>query len=215
MNSNPIRVMVVDEHGMVRKGIIAYLKNNPALQIIGEAQNGREAVELCERLQPDVILMDLQMPEMDGVTATRLIHKQYPRIQIVALTSFSDRDKVQDALAAGAISYLLKNVSGDDLAEAIRDAYAGRATLAQEAVQALIQPKPTSESARGPDLTARERQVLELLVRGLSNNEIADRLTVSHATAKAHVSNILSKLGASNRAEAVAMALQQKLVSSE
>lgn len=213
MNTPPIRVMVVDEHGMVRKGIIAYLKNHPDLHIIGEAQNGREAVDLCERLEPDVILMDLQMPEMDGITATRLIHKQYPRVQIVALTSFPDRDKVQDALAAGAISYLLKNVSGEDLAEAIRDAFAGRATLAQEAVQALIQPPPTTPATAGFDLTMREREVLALLVKGMNNNEIANQLNVSHATAKAHVSNILSKLGVANRAEAVAIAIQQKLVS--
>jgi len=213
MSSNPIRVMVVDEHGMVRKGIIAYLKNNPDLHIVGEAQNGREAVELCEQLQPNVILMDLQMPEMDGITATRIIRKQYPHIQVVALTSFPDRDKVQDALAAGAISYLLKNVSGDDLAEAIRDAYAGRATLAQEAVQALIQPPPTTPTAPGFDLTMREREVLAWLIKGLSNNEIANQLSISNATAKAHVSNILSKLGVSNRAEAVAVAIQQKLVS--
>jgi NarL family two-component system response regulator LiaR len=204
--------MVVDEHGMVRKGIIAYLKNNADLDIIGEAQNGREAVELCERLQPDVILMDLQMPEMDGIAATRIIRKQWPQIQVIALTSFPDRDKVQDALQAGAISYLLKNVSGEDLAEAIRDACAGRATLAQEAVQALIQPPAEKPTVPGFDLTLREREVLGLLAKGLNNNEIAERLSVSHATAKAHVSNILSKLGVSNRAEAVALAIQHKLV---
>jgi NarL family two-component system response regulator LiaR len=213
MSSNPIRVMVVDEHGMVRKGIVAYLKNNPDLHIIGEAQNGREAVEMCERLTPDVILMDLQMPEMDGIEATRIIHAQYPLIKIVALTSFPDRDKVQDVLSAGAISYLLKNVSGDDLAEAIRDAFAGRATLAQEAVQALIQPPQVTPVASGFNLTTREREVLILLTKGLNNNEIANQLSISHATAKAHVSNILSKLGVSNRAEAVAIAIQQKLVS--
>lgn len=119
---------------------------------------------------------------------------------------------MQDALAAGAISYLLKNVSGEDLAAAIRDAHAGRATLAQEAVQALIQPVPAPAPAVGFDLTTREREVLALLIKGLNNSEIANRLSVSHATAKAHVSNILSKLGVSNRAEAVAVALQQKLV---
>lgn len=212
MSSKPIRVMVVDEHGMVRKGIVAFLKNNPQLEIVGEAENGREAVDLCERLTPQVILMDLQMPEMDGITATRIIRSQYPQIQIIALTSFQDRDKVQEALAAGAISYLLKNVTGDDLAEAILDAYAGRATLAQEAVRALIQPPPTSPAPAGFDLTVREREVLGLLIKGLNNNEIAKQLSVSHATAKAHVSNILSKLGVSNRAEAVAVAIQQKLL---
>jgi two-component system, NarL family, response regulator LiaR len=212
MSSTPIRVMVVDEHGMVRKGVIAYLKNHSDLQIVGEAQNGREAVNLCERLTPDVILMDLQMPEMDGIEATRVIHKTHPQIQIIALTSFPDRDKVQAALQAGAISYLLKNVSGDDLAEAIRYAYAGRATLAPEAMQALIQSPAASPAVSGSTLTAREREVLALLIKGLNNNEIANQLSVSHATAKAHVSNILSKLSASNRAEAVAIALQQKIV---
>ncbi len=208
----PIRVMVVDEHGMVRKGIITYLKSSPDIQIVGEARDGREAVELCESLEPDVILMDLQMPEMDGITATRLIRAQHPRIQIIALTSFPDRDKVHDALRAGAISYLLKNISGEDLAEAIRDACAGRATLAQEAVQALIQSPPAAAETPGGALTVREREVLALLVKGLNNTEIAERLSISHATAKAHVSNILSKLGVSNRAEAVALAIQRKLV---
>lgn len=211
MSMNPIRVMVVDEHGMVRKGIIAFLKSSTGIDIVGEAQNGRDAVELCEKLQPDVILMDLQMPEMDGIAATRIIHKQWPPIQVIVLTSFPDRDKVQDALQAGAISYLLKNVSGEDLAEAIRDAHAGRSTLAHEAVQALIQTPAEKPAVPGFDLTLREREVLVLLVKGLNNSEIAERLSISHATAKAHVSNILSKFGVSNRAEAVALALQQKL----
>jgi NarL family two-component system response regulator LiaR len=213
MSSIPIRVIVADDHGMVRRGIVSYLKNNADIHVVGEAQDGRQVVELCEQLQPDVVLMDLQMPEMDGIAATRLIRKQWHQVQVIALTSFQERDKVQDALQAGAISYLLKNVSGEDLAEAIRVAHAGRATLAPEAVQALIHPSAETPSASGHDLTAREREVLALLVKGLSNHEIAERLNVSHATAKAHVSNILSKLGAANRAEAVARAVQQRLVS--
>jgi NarL family two-component system response regulator LiaR len=209
---NPIRVLVVDDHGMVRRGIVAYLKSNADIKVVGEAENGREAVELCEQLAPNVILMDVTMPEMDGVTATRAIKQSRPAIQIIVLTSFPEKALVQDALQAGAIGYLLKNVSGDDLAAAIRAASAGRSTLAQEAIQALVKPPAPAEPVSGPALTAREHEVLALLVKGLNNNEIAARLSVSHATAKAHVSNILSKLGVSNRAEAVVMAVRQKLV---
>lgn len=212
MNSpNRIRVMVVDDHGMVRRGIIAYLKSNADIQVVGEAENGRDAIELCDQIQPDVILMDLTMPEMDGVTATRAIKQKWHNVQVIVLTSFPEKALVQDAVQAGAISYLLKNVSGEDLAAAIRDACAGRSTLAQEALQALVNPPPAGPNP-GSALTSREREVLALLVKGLNNNEIADRLSVSHATAKAHVSNILSKLGVSNRAEAVAMAVQSKLI---
>ena len=209
---SPIRVMVVDDHGMVRRGIVAYLKSNADILVVGEAENGREALEACEQLAPNVILMDLTMPEMDGVTATRAIKQRWPHVQVIVLTSFPEKSLVQDAVQAGAISYLLKNVSGDDLAAAIRDASAGRSTLAQEALQALVKPPAPTSATPGYVLTSREREVMALLVKGLNNNEIADRLSVSHATAKAHVSNILSKLGVSNRAEAVAIALQQKLI---
>ncbi len=209
--TNPIRVMIVDEHSMLRRGIMVFLKNKPGIQVVGEAGNGQEAVEQCEQLQPDVILMDLMMPVLDGVAATRIIHKRYPNVQVIALTTFQDKQLVHDALEAGAMSYLLKNVSGDDLAEAIRDAHAGRATIAPEAVQALIRPTEP-ETSPGHALTQREREVLALLVKGLSNNEIAERLSVSHATAKAHVSSILSKLSVSSRAEAIALTLEKKLI---
>jgi NarL family two-component system response regulator LiaR len=209
--SGPIRVMIVDDHDMVRKGLAAFLKASADLEMVGEARNGREAIQLCEQLQPDVILMDLVMPVMGGAPATRVIRERWPGAQVIALTSFQEKELVEDALRAGAISYLLKNVSADDLAEAIRAARAGRSTLAPEAAQALVQS--TSEAFRiGGDLTKREREVLALMVEGLTNPEIAGRLIVSRSTAKAHVSNILSKLGVSNRAEAIALALQRKLV---
>lgn len=209
--SDPIRVLIVDDHAMVRRGLAAFLRAKPDLRLVGEAAGGGEAITLCEQLQPDVVLMDLMMPGMSGVEATAAIRSRWPGVQVIALTSFGDRELVRDALAAGALSYLLKNVSAEDLAEAIRAACAGRSTLAAEAVQALVQPAAASPEV-GRDLTAREREVLALLVKGMTNPEIAERLVVSRATAKAHVSNVLSKLGVSNRAEAVALALQRKLV---
>lgn len=210
VKAKPIRVMIVDEHDMVRRGLTAFLNVKADLQLVGEAKDGQEAVIMCERLQPDVILMDLVMPVMGGAEATRLIRERWPHIQIIALTSFEEGDLVREALRAGAISYLLKNVSVDDLAAAIRAAHAGRSTLAPEAVQALVEP-PGEGLSIGQDLTEREREVLALLVEGLSNPEIAERLTVTRATAKAHVSHILSKLGVSNRAEAVAVAVKHDL----
>ena len=209
--SNPIRVMIVDDHDMVRRGLATFLKVQADLELVGEAGGGEEALRLCEQLQPDVILMDLVMPEVSGPTATRAIRERWSQIQVIALTSFGEKELVQEALQAGAISYLLKNVSADDLAKAIRAAHAGRSTLAPEATQALIQA--TSQGpAPGHDLTPRERQVLALMAKGLNNPEIAERLGVSRSTARAHVSSILSKLGVSNRAEAVALAVRRKLV---
>jgi NarL family two-component system response regulator LiaR len=211
MPTTPIRVLIVDDHAMVRRGLAVFLKARPDLQLVGEASGGGEAITLCEQLQPDVVLMDLMMPGMSGAEATRVIRGRWPEVRVIALTSFGDKELVREALAAGAISYLLKNVSAEDLAEAIRAACSGRSTLAAEAVQALVQLESTAPAA-GDELTPREREVLGLMVKGLTNPEIADRLVVSRATAKAHVSNVLAKLGAANRAEAVAVALQRKLV---
>lgn len=212
MSERPIiRVMVVDEHPMVRRGLGSFLKVTPDLQLVAEARDGEEAVQLCEREQPEVVLMDLLMPRMNGIEATRAIHQRWPEVRVIALTSFAEKELVQDALQAGAVSYLLKDVGAEELAKAIRAAHQGKPTLAPEATRVLIR---STQEPPGPghDLTARELEVLALLVEGLTNPQIAERLTVSRSTARAHVSNILSKLGVANRAEAVALALRNKLI---
>lgn len=211
VGSDTIRVMLVDDHGMVRRGLAAFLKIHADLVLAGEAENGQEAIDRCESLRPDVVLMDLVMPEMDGATATRLIKERCPHVRIIALTSFPEKDLVQEALRAGAISYLLKNVTSQELATAIRAAYQGRSTLAPEAAQALVR-NACHEVSPGHDLTPREKEVLDLMVEGLSNPEIAENLSVSRSTARAHVSQILSKLGVSNRGEAIALAFRSGLV---
>lgn len=207
----PIRVMLVDDHAVVRSGLKAFLMVFDDMQLVGEASSGQEAIQLIERVQPDVVLMDLIMPDLDGAATTRSIRTSWPNIQVVALTSFREDELVKSALQAGAIGYLLKNVGADDLADAIRSAYAGRPTLAPEAAQVLIQAS-RQPLQPGFDLTEREREVLSLLVKGMSNNDIADRLVVSRSTVKFHVSSILSKLNVSSRTEAVALALNHKLV---
>jgi NarL family two-component system response regulator LiaR len=207
----PIRVVLVDDHAVVRSGLGAFLLVYDDLDLVGEASSGEMAVTLCARLEPDVVLMDLVMPGMDGAEATRRIREQCPNTQVVALTSFREEKLVQGVLEAGAIGYLLKNVTADELADAIRKAHQGRATLAPEAAQALIhvatQPPPL-----GHDLTEREKEVLELMVEGLSNPDIAERLIITRSTVKFHVSSILSKLEASSRTEAVALCLQHGLL---
>ena len=195
----------------MRRGLAAFLKAFDDLDLAGEAAQGEEAVRRCAEVQPDVVLMDLEMPVMDGVAATRAIRERFPAVRVLALTSFRDEELVHRALQAGAIGYLLKNVSAEDLATAIRAAHAGRPTLAPEATQALVHAA-TQPPVPGQDLTPREREVLALLVQGLSNTAIAARLVVSPSTAKAHVSSILAKLGVTSRTEAVALAVQHHLV---
>jgi NarL family two-component system response regulator LiaR len=209
-SDNKVRVMLVDDHNVVRSGLAAFLRAYDDLELVGEARNGLEAVSLCQRQTPDVILMDLMMPEMDGIAATRAILADHPGVRVIAMTSFEEESLVHGVLAAGAISYLLKNVSADELARAIRDAAAGKPTLAPEAARVLIQ---ATRPAAGPahDLTGREREVLQLVVQGHSNQQIAESMVISIATVKAHVSSILSKLGVTSRAEAIAYAIKHKL----
>jgi two-component system, NarL family, response regulator LiaR len=209
--SQLIRVMVVDDHTMVRRGLATFLKVYDDLELVAEASNGKKAIELCNQVSPDVILMDLMMPEMDGATAIRHIRQQYPKTQIIALTSFKDQEIVQNALQSGAIGYLLKDVSASELARAIRAAHSGRATLSPEAVQVMVDAA-SQPRAPGHDLTEREQVVLALMVEGLNNTQIARRLVVSPSTIKTHVSHILSKLGVASRSEAVALALRSGLV---
>lgn len=203
------RVLIVDDHVVVRSGLTAILLAFDDLELVGEAPGGHAAIELCATRQPDVVLMDLVMPEMDGATATRAIRRAHPHTQVIALTSFHEGELVTDALQAGAIGYLLKNVSADELAGAIRAAASGRPTLAPEAAHVLIQ-QATRPPA--PVLSSREREILALMAQGLNNPDIAARLVIGRATVKFHVSNILTKLGAASRTEAVALALQQRLV---
>jgi NarL family two-component system response regulator LiaR len=209
--AKPIRVMLVDDHMMVRRGLATILKVFDDLQLVGEADSGESAIQLCAEVLPDVILMDMVLPAMDGAAATRAIRRQLPEVQVIALTSFKEGQLVKEALEAGAIGYLLKDVSADELVRAIRAAHSGRATLSPEAAQALVQVS-NQPPVPGGDLTEREREVLSLMIEGLNNTQIAGRLTVSPSTIKSHVSNVLSKLGVASRTEAVTLALRNHIV---
>jgi NarL family two-component system response regulator LiaR len=209
----PIRVLLVDDHAVVRSGLGAFLDAFEDLVLVGEASGGEDALLQCAAKRPDVVIMDLVMPGMDGAEATAEIRRRHPSIQVVALTSFKEEDLVQRVLAAGAIGYLLKSVSAEDLADAVRAAHAGRPTLAPEAARALIDSATRRPRRRiGDDLTDREREILEQMVSGMSNNEIAEHFVVSRSTVKFHVSNILSKLAVGSRTEAVAVALRNNLI---
>jgi NarL family two-component system response regulator LiaR len=203
----PIRVLLVDDHTMVRRGLATFLRVYPDLELVGEAASGEEAIGLCARLQPEVVLIDMVMPGMDGAAATHALRQQFPHVAVLILTSFKEAALVQRALHAGAIGYLLKDVSAEDLARAIRAAHAGYGTLSPEVAQASVSP-PT---APGDDLTEREREVLALLVAGLNNTEIAAQLVVSPSTIKSHVGHILAKLGVTSRTEAAALAVRKGL----
>ena len=211
--SDRIKVLLADDHKVVRSGLAAMLSAEPDLELVGEAGDGEEAVRLCRRFKPDVVLMDLLMPVMDGVAATAAVATECPDTRIIILTSFKEKDQVDGALKAGALSYLLKNVTAEELVGAIRGAVQGRPQLSPEATRVLIQEIRTP-AGRDYDLTAREKEILSLMVDGLANSAIATRLGVSASTIKFHVSNILSKLEVTSRTEAVSLALKQKLIQS-
>jgi NarL family two-component system response regulator LiaR len=206
-----LRVLIVDDHPMVRSGLQDFILANDGLELAGEAQNGVEAVEFCANNRVDVVLMDLVMPLMDGSEATRRIMALGKPVKVIALTSFHEQNLVEQALKAGATSYLLKNVSAGELVEAIRAAYGGFSILAPEVTEALIHSTHTRSNV-GSDLTDKEREILAFLVKGLSNSEISNQLSISMATVKFHLTNIFSKLGARNRVEAATSALEHDLV---
>jgi DNA-binding NarL/FixJ family response regulator len=200
--ADPIRVLIVDDHAVVREGLRAFLELQDRVEVIGEAGDGREAIEEAERLRPDVILMDLVMPRLDGVEAMRELHEQVPAARVIVLTSFLDDERLVPALRAGAAGYLLKNVEPQELARAIRLADAGEAmidpTVAARLVDALVEVR----GDEGPKLTRREQEVLELIGRGLANKRIALELGIAEKTVKTHVSHVLAKLGVSDRTQA-------------
>lgn len=216
-----IKILLADDHTIVRKGLSLFLRTLPDFEIVGEAQNGKEVLDKIPDLKPDVVLMDLSMPEMDGIEATSLIKQQYPEIKVLVLTSFSDQDHVLPALTAGAAGYILKEVEPDQLAEAIRSAYKGLTQLHPDITNALIsgdinQPSVTANTeqmARGSweSLTAREKEVLGLVSQGMSNKQIADTLVIAEKTVKTHIRNILSKLNLTDRTQAAVFAVKQAL----
>jgi NarL family two-component system response regulator LiaR len=206
-----IRVVIVDDHLLVRSGLEAVLALFDDIRLVAQASSGVEAVTVCRREQPDVVLMDLVMPDMNGVEATRRVLEACPGTRVVALTSFTDEGLVEDTLRAGAIGYLMKNVSADQLADAVRAAHSGRSTLAPEAADVLVRavaaPKATADN-----LSQREREVLALMAEGLTNADIAGRLVIGVSTVKTHVSSIMAKLGVATRTEACSVAIRRGLV---
>lgn len=213
--TRPIRVVLADDHTIVRKGIRAVLRNLPEIEVVGEAANGWEAIAEIEKLQPDVVLMDLMMPKLDGIEAIRRISQDHPEVRILVLTSFASEDKIFPAIKAGALGYQLKDSSPEELAQAIHQVYHGESSLhpviARKVLQELSRPV---ERPPTPDpLTPREVEVLQMVAQGLSNQEIAERLVISETTVRTHVSNILSKLHLASRTQAALYALREGLAS--
>ena len=211
MSEEIIKVMIVDDHLLVRDGINLLLSTFDDIQVISVVDSGEKALALCKQEQPDVILMDMVMPEQDGPESTGRILKNFPDIKVIALTSFVEEDLVVRAVQAGAIGYLLKNVSADKLAEAVRSATQGQSTMESMAMQILVEASQKPAQV-GDNLTERERQVLALIAEGMTNKEIAQQLSLSHGTVRVYVSHVLAKLGVGNRTEAARLALENNLV---
>ena len=214
MTTALIKVLIVDDHEIVRTGIAALLETEAGIQVVGEADNGRDAVALAQRLEPDVILMDLVMPEMDGIEATRQICAWRPGSNVLVLTSFGTDDKLFPAVKAGAVGYLLKDTRPLDLIRAIRDAADGHSSLNSTVARRLLRELSTDSDALAPrePLSAREIEVLKLVARGLTNERIGETLFISEATVRTHVSHILGKLGLTNRTQAALWALREGMV---
>jgi two-component system, NarL family, response regulator LiaR len=212
VDNNTIRVIVVDDQFRVHQAITAILDLLDDIQVVGQGSSGHEAVRLCDQVHPDIVLMDVMMPEMDGIEATRLIMEEHPGIKVLALSSFQDEAQVRAMMDAGAVGYILKTSSIDDLAHTLRAIYGGNTLFSPEITQVLLRA-PQQSATQDYGLTPRELEVLRLMVEGLNNNEIADALVISLATSKYHVSSILGKLAVSSRVEAVAIAVQKHLVS--
>jgi DNA-binding NarL/FixJ family response regulator len=210
---DPIRILIVDDHAVVREGLRTFLELQEGLEVVGEAGDGREAVELAGRLRPDVVLMDLVMPKLDGVGAMRELRRSVPAARVIVLTSFVDEDKLLPAIRAGAAGYLLKNAAPQELARAVRAAHAGEALLDPVVAARLLDAIATTPDEEPSDrLTRREREVLELIARGFSNKRIAHELGVSEKTVKTHVGHVLAKLGVTDRTQAALYAVRAGLL---
>jgi two-component system, NarL family, response regulator LiaR len=211
IEKNKIKVMIADDHPLVRYGIKTLFEACDDIILVAEAENGRQAIEMCEKYKPDIILMDMIMPVLDGAQATEQIINKRPNVKIIALTSFDDKDLIKKSIKAGAVSYILKNISGAKLVKTIKDVYKGNFALSPQATNILLSElrEPKNENIK---LTGREKEILALIVEGLSNKQIAKKLFLSSSTVQFHVSNILRKLGVNKRTEAAYLALKQNLV---
>jgi NarL family two-component system response regulator LiaR len=210
-----IRVLIADDHSVVREGLRTFLELQEGIEVVGEAADGIQAIAQAERLKPDVVLMDLVMPHLDGVGAMRELRGRFPHIRVIVLTSFLDDDRLLPAIQAGAAGYLLKDVEPSELARALRAASVGEAMIDPAAAARLVEAVADGQVARGAGserLTRREREVLELIARGRSNKRIALELGISEKTVKAHVGHVLAKLGVADRTQAALLAVREGLV---